>query len=144
MRRQIALYLLAIALVALTGCGSIDSDASFYVMSTRNGERTTFVPQGWGWVPRSRIEISVLGEPRISDNEVLTDGGWRSLGFVTPDSNGQFGFNTGPFTSVVQKLCGFPPPWMAQPLFLARDTSTGKVRIFSGRTGDWFTFKACP
>ena len=145
MPRQIALYLLPIALVALSGCRSgIDSDANFFVAASGDRAQTTFVPQGYGWVLGSRIEISVYGEPRRSGNEIVSSGEWRSLGFVTPDSYGMFGFNSGALTSVVQRtICGPPPPWLAQPLFLARDTGTGKVRFFSGKNDYWFTFDPC-
>jgi hypothetical protein len=135
--------LLAVALFALSGCAT-GMDPNLFVAVSGDRRESTFVPQGYGWVKGSRIEILVLAEPQVSDNEITASGSWRSLGFVTADPIGMFGFNSGAFRSVVRRICGFPPEWMAQPLFLARDANTGTFKFYSGNKVDWFSFAPCP
>jgi hypothetical protein len=143
MPRAIALYSLAVALFALGGCAT-GRDPNFFVAVSGNRQESTFLPQGYGWVPNNRIEISVYGEPMREGNELVNNSSWRSLGFVKPDSYGMFGYNSGALVAVVPRsLCGAPPQWLNQPLFLARDTETGTVSLIAGSNAEWFTFEPC-
>jgi hypothetical protein len=142
MNRRIVLCLLAVALFPLTGCG-VGSDAAFFVTIASDGEGSSgFVPQGYGWTPKKQIDISLWGEPRLEGKEVVTTGEWKSLGVVTPDEYGMFGFNSGAFKYFVKRtIPNQPPPWLPHVIFLAREKDSGKVRFYTVACDAWFTFK---
>jgi len=143
------LCVIALALSALVGCPGCperSKEATLYVApATTRGNVTTFIPTGYGgWVPGSKVEILILAEPQFVDGEISSTTTFRSVGTVTVDVHGLFGFGPFPFQfSVPRNIPGTPPGYLAQPLFYARDTANNITAFFPGVDFNifWFTGK---
>lgn len=141
MRRSICFCLLAVALFSQAGCGN-SSNPGFFVAIASSREGSTFVPQGYSWNAGSEIDISVWGEPKFEDGEIVTTHQWKSVGTAKADQYGMFGYNSGALKYLVQRtIPGAPPQWLPHPIFLAREKNTGTVKFYNGHNAEWFTFQ---
>ncbi len=116
----------------------------FFVATANSGtrEQATLVPQGYNWLPGDQVEIKMWGEPMLEDGSVVTRSEWKPLGIATVDQNGMFGYTGRSLTHIVQRtIPGAPPPWLAHPIFLAREMGTGRVRTFSEHKYLWLTYQ---
>ena len=60
-----------------------DSEAEFLVGSADKNGVPGFTPQGWGWKPGSRVEISLFNEP---DGQGKANPSWKKILDETVDA----------------------------------------------------------
>jgi hypothetical protein len=131
-------------LFTLTACppsqvgDNSDSNADFYVQSA--GRNAGYTPQGGGWKPNSKVEITLWGEP-ISKDEASTD--WKHIFDVDVDVNSLFGYSSSSqFYPVSRKFCGSPVQGQTMT-FLAKSLTTGRIRTFRAPVDLYYTFQPC-
>lgn len=118
-----------------------DSEAEFLMSSAGKGGAPGFTPQGWGWKPGSRVEISLFNEP---DSQGKPNPNWKKILDETVDPSSMFGFSSDPpFYPVRRTLCGNPAPRQFM-LAMAKNTDTGKTRMRPLPVDLYFTFQPCP
>src|SRR4029453_18757298 len=66
-----------------------DSEAEFLVSSADKNGVPGFTPQGWGWKPGSRVEISLFNEP---DGQGRANPSWKKILDETGDPSALLGF----------------------------------------------------
>lgn len=121
--------------------GDTDSDPEFMVTSAGKNGAPGFTPQGWGWKPGSKVEISLFNEP---DGQGKPNPSWKKILDETVETSTMFGFNDkAPFYPVRRTLCGNPPPRLIM-LAMAKNTDTGKIRMRPLPVDLYFTFQPCP
>jgi hypothetical protein len=128
----------------LTACQPVqdDSQSDFYVAwSGRAGKGEGYSPQGWGWKPGSKVEISIFNEPN-GPGSASTE--WKHILDVVVDQSGMFGFSgpSPPFYPVNRNICGSPEQDQKM-VFLAKNLNTGRFRMFRVTVVLYFTFQAC-
>jgi hypothetical protein len=143
--RARAVLVALVVSIAGVGCQpTVANDPNFYVSAGGDRERSTFVPTGGGWVPSSELEITLFAEPQKTDGGELFAANPRVIGTLKVDGYGMFGFGSGAFSyNVARSLCGNPPPWLQQPVFMARDKASGLLRFWSVANYNWFNFQPC-
>ena len=118
-----------------------DSEAEFIVSTADKNGAPGFTPQGWGWKPESRVEISLFNEP---DGQGKANPNWKKILDETVDASSLFGLSSNPpFYPVRRTLCGNPPPRQFM-LAMAKNMETGKIRIRPLPIDLYFTFQPCP
>ena len=118
-----------------------DSEAEFIVSSAGKDGAPGFTPQGWGWKPGSRVEISLFNEP---DGQGKANPSWKKILDETVDASSLFGLNSNPpFYPVRRTLCGQPAPRQFM-LVMAKNMDTGKIRIRPLPIDLYYTFQPCP
>ena len=118
-----------------------DSEAEFLVATADKNGVPAFTPQGWGWKPGSRVEISLFNEP---DGQGKANPSWKKILDETVDASSLFGFSANPPAYPVRRtLCGNPPPRQFM-LVMAKNMDTGKIRIRPLPIDLYFTFQPCP
>jgi len=114
---------------------------SLFVQLLAGSRESTFVPTGSGWTPKKILDILLLGEPRYEEGEVVMSSDWKTIGSVTTDDYGMFGFTGGALKMIVPRtIPGAPPQWLSKPVFLARERNSGSFRFFAAPNAPWFTF----
>ena len=134
-------------LLALAACQQAgkntdgDADPEFMVSSAGKNGVPGFTPQGWGWKPGSKVEISLFNEP---DGQGKANASWKKILDETVEDSTMFGFNSNPpFYPVRRTLCGNPPPRQIM-LAMAKNTDTGRIRMRPLPVDLYFTFQPCP
>ena len=118
-----------------------DSEAEFLVSSAGKNEVPGLTPQGWGWKPGSRVEISLFNEP---DGQGKANPNWKKILDERVDASSLFGLSSNPpFYPVRRTLCGNPAPRQFM-LVMAKNMDTGKIRIRPLPIDLYFTFQPCP
>jgi hypothetical protein len=133
-----------------TACGSLfltltacppsldDSNSNFFVQSS--GARAGYTPQGSGWKPNTKVEISIWGEP---DGAGGASTEWRHLFDEQVDGIGMFGYNGGAqFLPVARKFCGNPE--QGQVVTFMAKSQTGRIQTYRPGADIYFTFQPCP
>ena len=135
------LLALAACQPASKGMEDSDSDPEFLVSSAPKNGVAGFTPQGWGWKPGSKVEISLFNEP---DGQGKANASWKKILDETVEDSTMFGFSDkAPFYPVRRTLCGNPPPRHVM-LAMAKNTDTGKIRMRPLPVDLYFTFQPCP
>jgi hypothetical protein len=118
-----------------------DSEAELLMSNAGKGGAPGFTPQGWGWKPGSKVEISLFNEP---DSQGKPNPSWKKILDETVDTSTMFGFSAdAPFYPVRRTLCGNPAPRQFM-LAMAKDTKTGRTRMRPLPVDLYFTFQPCP
>ena len=118
-----------------------DADPEFLVSSAGKNGVPGFTPQGWGWKPGSKIEISLFNEP---DGQGKANPTWKKILDEKVEPSTMFGFDVNPpFYPVRRTLCGNPPPRQIM-LVMAKNADTGKIRMRPLPVDLYFTFQPCP
>lgn len=133
-------------MLALSAC--VTTDPNLYVGAGGINGGPALAPQGYGWQPGSKVEFILYSEPKSERGEVFSSPAPRSLGTITVDAYGMFGF-TGDDAHkfpVTRSICGHPPAW-AKPWVVAKDLTNNLVKfpeMYSPNLADlWFTYQPC-
>lgn len=118
-----------------------DADPEFLIGSAGKAGVPGLTPQGWGWKPGSKVEISLFNEP---DSQGKPNASWKKILDETVEPSTMFGFSDkAPFYPVRRTLCGNPAPRQMM-LVMAKNTDTGRVRMRPLPVDLYFTFQPCP
>jgi hypothetical protein len=129
--------------LTLTACPpgqSSEPQADFYISSAGQSGVSGYLPNGYGWTPGSKVEISLWHEPDGPDSASTQ---WKKILDENVDNIGMFGFNSGaPFYPVRRTICGTPVQGQTM-LAMAKNVNTGTIRMRQIPVDLYFTFQPC-
>ena len=125
--------------MGMSGCPPSydESQSDFFVQSAFGG----YNAQGWGWKPNSKVSIEIFNEP---DGPGSANTAWKHMYDVDVDQWGMFGFTTDftPPYRVERRICGTPEQNQTA-LVMAKNLTTGKIRMRQVPVDIYFTFQPC-
>ena len=126
--RQLAVLVATAFALVLVGCPNSTPNLELVVKPTRQQIQTSFEIVGKGFTPNQSVRLSIMWEPRRSEET-------RLLQTLTADASGSF---TTSYTARYPSTPTIAPDAAKQPTFVANDVASGKSKVKETLAAYWY------